>query len=214
MHGEGADHVGDVDEAEGEEDALDDLGGAARHGREDEDRGAHNERDLECLGVGHVQIAAEDRRRRCDAGELGRGVSDVAQDEEQQAPEGYLDAEVLADEVGQPLPGDGPHARAHLLHDDERDRDRDQQPQQRVTELRAGLRIGPDAADVVVGIGRDDAGPDDREKHDDGAPYVRSHEPGSGRGLHQRSIRWSTINAVPRIVGGKPPGIEGRPTSA
>ena len=52
-------------------------------------------------------------------------------------PERHLDAEVLADEIGEAFAGDRAHARAHLLRHDERDRDGNEQPQQRVAELRA-----------------------------------------------------------------------------
>ena len=78
--------------------------------------------------------------------------------------ERHAEAELLADQVAQPLAGDGAHARRHLLDDDQRDRDRDHRPQQRVAELRAGQRIGEDAAGVVVDVGGDEPGTDDREE--------------------------------------------------
>ena len=54
--------------------------------------------------------------------------------------------------------------RRHLLHDDQRDRDRDHRPEQRVAELRARLRVGEDAAGVVVDVRRDEARADDGEQ--------------------------------------------------
>src|SRR5580692_2701373 len=98
MDDDRADDVRDVDEAKEEKDALDDFGRSTSHRDENEERRAGDERDLEGFGVEHVQISAEDRCGRGYSGELGRGVSDVAYHEEQQAPKRNLDAEVLADE--------------------------------------------------------------------------------------------------------------------
>ena len=74
--------------------------------------------------------------------------------------------EVLADQVGQPLPGDDPHAHAHLLHHDEGDEDRDDHPQQVVAEVRPGDGVGGDAARVVVDVRGDDARADDRQQEE------------------------------------------------
>ena len=74
------------------------------------------------------------------------------------------EAEFLANEIAQSLAGDGAHPRRHLLDDDQRDRDRDHRPEQRVAELRARLRVGEDPARVVVDVRGDEAGPDDREQ--------------------------------------------------
>ena len=74
------------------------------------------------------------------------------------------EAELLADQIAQPLAGDRAHARRHLLHHDQRDGDRDHRPQQRVAELRAGLRVGEDAAGVVVDVGGDEARADHRQE--------------------------------------------------
>ena len=65
-----------------------------------------------------------------------------------------------------PLPVIGAHARGHLLHHDEGDGGRDKRPQQGVAVLGAGLRVGQDAAGVVIDIGGDEARPDDREERD------------------------------------------------
>ena len=69
-------------------------------------------------------------------------------------------AEFFADQIAQALAGDGAHAGAHLLHHDQRQRDRDHGPQQKISELRAGLRIGQDAAGIVVDVRGDDPRPD------------------------------------------------------
>ena len=56
--------------------------------------------------------------------------------------EGDTQAELFADEIGEAFAGDGAHARAHLLDDDEGDGDGDHRPQQCVTELGACLGVG------------------------------------------------------------------------
>jgi len=74
---------------------------------------------------------------------------------------------VLAHEVAQPHAGHGAEARRHLLHDDQRDRDRDERPEERVAVLGAGRRVGRDAAGVVAGVRRDEAGAEDAEKEEE-----------------------------------------------
>ena len=61
-------------------------------------------------------------------------------------------SEFLADQVAQALAGHGPHAGTHLLHHDQRDRNRDHGPQQKMSELRPGGRIGQDAAGIIVDV--------------------------------------------------------------
>ena len=78
--------------------------------------------------------------------------------------EGHAEAELFADEIAEAFAGDDAHARAHLLHDDQRERDRDHGPEQRVAELRACLGVGEDAAGVVIDVGRDEAGAKHREE--------------------------------------------------
>src|SRR5580692_3351710 len=141
MDDESADDICDIDEAEKEEDSFEQLCTSARYRHEDEGCRGNHERDLESLEAGHVQIAAEDRRRRRNSCELRGGIADVAQNEEQKAPEGYLHAEVLTDQIGQAFAGDRAHARAHLLNHNERDRNGHQQPEYRVAKLGAGLRV-------------------------------------------------------------------------
>ena len=107
------------------------------------------------------------------AGELRDDVAEIGDDERQHQPERDAEAELLADEIAQPLAGDRAHPRRHLLDDDERDGDRDHRPEQRVAELRSGLRVGEDAAGVVVDVGGDEARADDGEqKNETRAPAL------------------------------------------
>ena len=92
-----------------------------------------------------------------DAGELGDDVAEVDDDEQDHHDEGHAEAELFADEVAEAFAGDDAHAGAHLLHDDEREGDGDHRPEEGVAELRASLRVGEDAAGVVVDVGRDEA---------------------------------------------------------
>ena len=73
-------------------------------------------------------------------------------------------AELFADEVGEPLAGDGAHAGAHFLGDDEHHGDGQQGPQRQVAEARAGRGIGEDAAGIVIDDGGDEARADDGEE--------------------------------------------------
>ena len=66
-------------------------------------------------------------------------------------------AELLADQIGKAFAGDRAHARAHLLRDDQQQRDGDQRPERQVAVLGAGLRIGEDAAGIVIDVGGDES---------------------------------------------------------
>ena len=100
-------------------------------------------------------------------------VAEVGDDEREHQEERDAEAELLANQVAQALAGDRAHPRRHLLHDHQRDRDRDHRPEQRVAELRAGQRIGADAAGVVVDVGGDEARADDGQNSSEaGAPAL------------------------------------------
>ncbi len=158
-----ADGVGDIEDAGHQEDLLHLACLAARHQEVDQDR-ADRHRDL--------GRESEDLEARGDAGEFGDGVAPVADQHREQDPEGHADPVVLADQVRQPLAGDGPHARAHLLHDDQRQRDGDERPQQLGSELCARHRVGGDAAGVVVDVGGDDARPHHRQEQQEIPPAI------------------------------------------
>ena len=70
--------------------------------------------------------------------------------------------ELLADERPEPFSGVGAEARAHLLDDNEGDRDDHHHEERAVGELRAGARVGEYAARVVSGIGAIRPGPRSR----------------------------------------------------
>ena len=144
--------VGDVDDGGDEEDLLDLLIVSADDEQPDED-GADRHRD-EFRHVEEVQAAG-------DADEFGDDVGVVDDDQEQHDDDGDAQAELFADEVAEAFASDDAHAGAHLLHDDQGERYGDHHPQERVAVLRAGLRVGEDAARVVVEVGGDEARAED-----------------------------------------------------
>ena len=80
---------------------------------------------------------------------------------------GDPEAEFFADQVAQALAGDRAHAGAHFLHHDQGERDRDHGPQQKMSELCAGVRVGEDAAGIVVDVRGNKARADDGEEQQD-----------------------------------------------
>src|SRR5436190_1323021 len=85
-------------------------------------------------------------------------------------------AEALGDELGKTDAGDGAEPDDHLLVDDQDRHQQEQRPEQRVAEVLAGLRVGGDAARVVVAYQNDNAGPDDRrEGEQPSAPRSARH---------------------------------------
>ena len=72
-----------------------------------------------------------------DAGELADHVAEVGEHEGEHEEERGPQSEFLPDQIAQALARDCAHARRHLLHDHERNGDRDHRPQQRVAELGA-----------------------------------------------------------------------------
>ena len=145
-----------------QEDLFDAVVGALDHEHPDDRRGERHD---------DVARDAEQLEAARDAGELRHHVAEVGDDQRQHQEERDPEAELLANQIAQALAGDRAHARRHLLHDDQRDRGRNHRPQQRVAELRAGHRVGPDAAGVVVDVRGDEPGTDDREEqHDARAP--------------------------------------------
>ena len=121
MREQAGDDVADVERRRREEDLLDAVVGAAHDQQPDDDRRDRHD---------DVPREAEQLQAARDAGELRDDVAEVRDDERDHQEERDAEAELLADQIAQPLAGDGAHPRRHLLHDDQRDRDRDHRPQQ------------------------------------------------------------------------------------
>jgi hypothetical protein len=158
---EARERIGDVEDAGDEEHPLDHPVGAAQDEPPDEDRPE---------GDGDVAVHAEDRHARGEPGELGDRVAEVGDEKERHQDEGDAEAVLLTDEVGEALARDHPHAGDHLLDDDEGHRDRDERPQERVAEARAGDGVRVDPAGVVVDVGGDDPGAEDAQEDEEVAP--------------------------------------------
>src|SRR5207245_6494591 len=92
-----------------------------------------------------------------DSGELRHDVAEVHDHQQDHDNEGHPEAKLLADEVAEALACHDAHTSAHLLDDDERQRDGNHRPQQLVAILRAGLGVGEDATGVVIDVGGDEA---------------------------------------------------------
>ena len=138
--------VGDEDERDRQEDALD--GPVA--GEEDE----RPDRRRATTGTVMYRENAEDLERGRGARELGDGVGHVGDEQDEHREDRPADAEAVADEVGQPLPGDHAEPGRHLL-DDGQDDDRDREdPEQRSGRSGAEHAVGGDAAGVVAGDAR------------------------------------------------------------
>jgi hypothetical protein len=161
------DRIDEVEDARHEEDALDEPVRAADD--EEPDRHGHDRH-------GDPLRDAEELHARRHTGELGHGIAVVRREQRQHEIEGQFHAEVLADQVGEPLSGHGAHARGHLLDDDEGDRDGDERPEEARPELRAGERIRRDAAGVVVDVGRDDPRADHAQEQNDLPPAAGTRQ--------------------------------------
>ncbi len=106
---------------------------------------------------------AEELECGADARELRDHEAEIGDEQARHCERGGAPGALLTDQRDEPLAGVRPEARRHLLHHDERDGHQDHEEQGAVRELRAGRRIRGDAAGVVAGVGRDEAGPEDRE---------------------------------------------------
>ena len=155
LHDEARDDVGDVEHAGHQENLLDLLVRALDHHGPDQDC-ADGHRD-EFADAEHLHPGG-------DPGELGDHVAHVGQKHADHQVERDLGAEFLADQVRETLAGHNPHARAHFLHHDQGNHDRDQRPDQLEPILGARQGIRGDAAGVIVHVGGDDPGPHEDEK--------------------------------------------------
>ncbi len=153
---DGRDDIGEEEQAEGQEDPLGQLVVALDH--EEPDGGGGQ-------GDGDVLAHPEDHQAAGDAGELRGRVPDVGDQQEQEDVKRRPHAEILPDQVGQPLAGDHPHPGVHLLDDHQHQESRQEGPQQVVAILGPRHRVGGDAAGVVVHAPGDDAGA--QHRHED-----------------------------------------------
>ena len=153
-HEEQRDHE-EVREHEQEHAALPDAEAAAGGDRDERDGG---DRDREVFGD------AEVAEREADADELGHDREEV-QDEQvadgEEAPEA---PEPLDDQPRVPDAGDRAEPDDHLLVDDQHRHEQQQHPQQAGAVVLPGLRVGRDAAGVVVADHHDQPGADDRQQ--------------------------------------------------
>ncbi len=172
MREHAGDDVGEVDHRGEEEDFLDALVIAA-DGEQPDEKGAD--------GDGDVFGDVEELEAAGDAGEFADDVAEVHQHQQQHDDDGEAEAEFLADEVGEAFAGDGAHARAHFLDDDEGEGDGEHGPQQGVAELRAGLGVGEDAVGIVVDVGGDEPRAEHGEEEQNPGSPAFQHVGSAGR---------------------------------
>ena len=153
-----ADRVGDEREDEHEERALDDAVAEEHHEGPDRRRGGRD---------GNEPVDPEELEARGDARELGDDVGSVRDEQREHRDDRPAKPEALADQVRQALARDHAHAGAHLLHDDQPRRRKEEQPQQREAVVRADGRVRRDASGVVAGEAGDDPGAHDREESEE-----------------------------------------------
>jgi hypothetical protein len=120
-----------------------------------------------------------------DPDELRDYIGVIDHHQQQHQDEGEPQAELLADQVAEAFAGDHAHARAHLLHHDQRDGDGDDGPQQRVAVLSASLRIGKDAAGVVIHVGGYESGTEHGQKQKDADSPTFRHARSFLRRVHE-----------------------------
>ena len=130
-----------------------------------------------------VPVEAEVFRGQRDAHELGADRQEVQKEEVADRVPAPVTPEALGDEPRVTNSGHGTQAHHHLLVDDEDGDQEHERPQQRVAEILTGLRVGGNAAGVVVADHHDEAGADNggegQEATAPGAP--RRHIAGADR---------------------------------
>lgn len=125
---------------------------------------------------------------RADADEFAEGGAEVGDEEGDDDERGHADAEVLTYEVAEPHAGGGADARAHLLHDKQRDDDDDHDPEELVPVAGAGGGVGGDAAGVVTGVGGDQPRAEDAEQQEEAREAQRAaRRPAGPVGLRLRA---------------------------
>ena len=155
------DGIGQVNHGENDQNALHRPVGPTHH------HSPHQRRTQR-----HHQIFShsEDGHARGQSGKLGHDVGEIRRPQNHHGEKCGAKAEFLANQIRQAFAGDRAHARRHLLDHHQGDGGGDQRPQQGVTELGPRLRVGEDAARVVINVGGDEAGAEDGEKHQQAQP--------------------------------------------
>src|SRR5271166_3227939 len=140
--------VSDVEKRRRKEDFFNALVLTLDHDQPDDDRAYWN---------GDVAREAKQFEARSDANEFRDHVAEICDQDAEHHQKRDTEAVFFANQVAQTLASYGAHAGAHLLYHDEGERDGDHRPEEKKAVLGSGLRIGEDAAGIVVDVCRDDA---------------------------------------------------------
>ena len=144
----------------------------------------------------HCRIQAEMLARHADAHEFRADGQEIEQEDPRHRVPAPEPAESLADEACIADAGHRTETYHHLLvHDEDRDQ-KQESPQQRVTEVLAGLGIGRDAAGVVVADHDDDAGADDGEERQDAAAPCAARRDVAGANGAERAVDVAEMHLV------------------
>jgi hypothetical protein len=126
---------------------------------------------------GNVPADVKQPEAACDAGKLCNDIREVHDHQQNHHKKCRAQSELFTDQVAEPFAGHNTEPRAHLLHDNQGQGHRQHRPEQRIPILRAGLRIGKDAAGIVIDVSRNESGPKDGEEdqYPDSPPSQHAH---------------------------------------
>ena len=194
-------NVGDIDDRGDQKYLFRALVTAPHHHVPDQSRAKRNGDELRHMKQLH---------RPCNADELRDHVGVVDDDQQYHQHKRQAQSELLANQVAQALARDHAHARTHLLHHDQGDGNRNHGPQQRVAVLCACLRIGENAARVVVDVGGDESRAEHGQKQEYPDSPTLAHARRFLRGIHLDFLNEHIRRG--RGEANSAPGARGTPT--
>src|SRR5579864_1545730 len=159
-------------------------------------RSAHYDKPNDCRTHRHYQIFADAKNPHAGskAGKLRHNVAEIGDAQNNHDKKSSAQAKLFADKIGQAFARYGSHARRHFLYHDQRDRRRNERPQQGVAILGSGLGVSEDTAGVVIDIGSDEAWPKHGEKGDQ--PIFQYAEAGHSPGHTEVSFKYFQLHGL------------------
>src|SRR5260370_24248316 len=142
-----------------------------------------------------------DMRGPEQAGEFRHDIAEVHNQNDGHQKKRYAKPKLLAYQVGQPFAAIRAQTRAHLQGDVEDQRHWNQSPQDGIAELRSRLRIGVDAARVIVHVRDNQAGTHNRKEHGDAFPERPDHTSDPVQPLIPIRPSGGDVRSVPHLFG-------------
>src|SRR5262249_36421106 len=151
----------------------------------DQHRGDGNTDVLGDQKIVAVEVSVKQVHAGGDADEFRDYVKEIDGDQKAHHQERGAKAILFTDEIAQSLAGNGAHAGTHLLHNDQRQGNGKKAPEESVSKLCSGERVGIDATGIIVDVRRDKARADYRKDQEDpGLPELQPfHWTRAARGL-------------------------------